>query len=80
MIYLFPKMMKFLVLGLLQCASGLVVENENFRKKFRDFNLNPQKISGKNSQWRRFLGPNFCTKFDPLNDFSVRRASYHLKA
>jgi len=24
-------------------------------------------------------GPNFCTKFDPLNDFSVGRSSYHLK-
>ena len=24
--------------------------------------------------------PNFCTKFDPLNYFSVRRSSYHLKA
>jgi len=24
--------------------------------------------------------PNFCTKFDPLNDFFKRRASYHLKA
>jgi len=25
-------------------------------------------------------GPTFCTKFDPLNDFSIRRSSYHLKA
>ena len=25
-------------------------------------------------------GPNFCTKFDPLNDFFKRRASYHFKA
>ena len=24
--------------------------------------------------------PNFCTKFDPLNNFSVRRPSYHFKA
>ena len=24
--------------------------------------------------------PNFCTKFDPLNYFSVRRSSYRLKA
>ena len=25
-------------------------------------------------------GPNFCAKLDPLNDFYVRRSSYHLKA
>jgi len=32
--------------------------------------------------WRRFLseGPNFCTKFDSLSNFSKRRASYHFKA
>ena len=24
-------------------------------------------------------GPNFCTKFDPLNDFFKQRASYHFK-
>ena len=30
---------------------------------------------------RRFfrIGPNFCTKFDPLNIFFKRRASYHFK-
>jgi len=27
-----------------------------------------------------YKGPNFCTKFDPLNDFSIRRSLYHLKA
>ena len=27
-----------------------------------------------------YQGPNFCTKFDPLNDFFKRRTSYHFKA
>ena len=29
---------------------------------------------------QEFLAEEFCTKFDPLNYFSVRRSSYHLKA
>jgi len=27
-----------------------------------------------------YQAPNFCTKFDTLNDFFNRRASYHFKA
>ena len=27
-----------------------------------------------------YKGPNFCTKFDPINDFFKRRTSYYFKA
>ena len=47
-----------------------VFQQKSQKKK----NATSEKIDLENT------GPNFCTKFDALNDFLKRRASYHFKA
>jgi len=61
-------------------------ENRKFRNSKFDLNDNFVNIQSQISQFLRFKmmtlflkGPNFCTKFDPLNDFFKRRAFIILK-
>jgi len=69
----------------IRALANLDRDDENtYRYEDGVFLIHPQYRTAKPAKYDidavSYKGQDFCRKFDPLNDFFKRRASYHFKA